>query len=81
MLEKSEFGKYLFRLRKAAGLSQEKLAEKVGVHINTISQWENGVYIPKTAKLKRLAEALNTTEAELLNGPVNQEFEVKIVMG
>lgn len=81
MLENKEFGKYIFRLRKAAGLSQEELAERVGVHLNTISQWENGIYIPKTPKLKKLAEALNITEAELLNGPAKQEFEVKIVMG
>ena len=81
MLEKAEFGKYLFRLRKTAGLSQEELAERIGVHLNTISQWENGVYIPKTPKLKKLAEAFNVTEADLLNGPAKQEFEVKIVMG
>ena len=81
MLEKAEFGKYLFRLRKAAGLSQEELAERIGVHLNTISQWENGVYIPKTPKLKKLAEAFNVTEADLLNGPAKQKFEVKIVMG
>ena len=81
MLEKAEFGKNLFRLRKRAGLSQEELAERDGVHLNTISQWENGVYIPKTLKVRRLAEALNVTEVELLNGPAKQEFEVKIVMG
>ena len=81
MLEKEEFGKYLFKLRKAAGLSQEELAACIGVHLNTVSQWENGIYIPKTAKLKRLSEALNTTEAELLSGPTKQEFEVQIIMG
>ena len=81
MLEKSEFGKYLFSLRKHAGLSQEELAEKIGVHMNTISQWENGLFIPKTPKLKKLAEALNVTETDLLNGPAKQEFEVKIMMG
>ena len=81
MLEKAEFGENLFRLRKKAGLSQEELAERVGVHLNTISQWENGFYIPKMLKVKSLAEALNVTEDELLNGPANQEFEVKIIMG
>ena len=81
MLDKIEFGNYLFRLRKAAGLNQEELAERVGVHLNTISQWENGGYIPKTPKLKKLAEALNVTETDLLNGPAKQEFEVKIIMG
>ena len=81
MLEKAEFGKYLFRLRKAAGLSQEELAERIGVHMNTISQWENGAYVPKTPKLKKLAEVFNVTETELLNGPASQQFEVKIMMG
>lgn len=81
MLSKEDFSKYIFQLRKKAGLSQEELAERVGVHLNTVSQWENGVYIPKMMKLKRLAEALNVTEAELLNGPAKQEFEVKILMG
>ena len=81
MLKKIEFGKYLLRLRKNLGLSQEELAERVGVHLNTISQWENGIYTPKTEKIKKLANALNLTEAELLNGPVKQEFEVKILMG
>ena len=32
-------------------------------------------------KVKRLAEALGVTEAELLNGPANQELDVKIIMG
>ena len=81
MLGKLEFGKYLFRLRKNLGLSQEELAERVGVHLNTISQWENGIYAPKTEKIKKLAKALNVTELELLNGSVKQEFEVKILMG
>ncbi len=81
MLEKKEFGECLFKLRKNAGMSQEELAEHVGVHLNTISQWENGFFLPKTSKLKKLAEALNVTEVELLNGPVKQEFEVKIIMG
>lgn len=81
MLDKAEFGEQIFRLRKKAGLSQEELAARVGVHLNTISQWENGFYIPKMPKLQKLAEALSVTEAELLNGPAKQEFEVKIMMG
>lgn len=81
MLDKAEFGEQIFRLRKKAGLSQEELAARVGVHMNTISQWENGFYIPKMPKLQKLAEALSVTEAELLNGTTKQEFEVKIMMG
>ena len=58
----------LRELRKKAGLTQEDLAEYVEVHLNTISRWENGVDVPKTLKLKKLANALNVTEDELLNG-------------
>ena len=78
MLSKEEFSKYIFRLRKEAGLSQEELAERVGVHLNTISQWENGAYIPKTMKLKKLAEALNVTESELLNGPKDSKIKITL---
>ncbi len=81
MLKKADFGKNLFRLRKKAGLSQEELAERVGVHLNTVSQWENGFYIPKTPKIQKLAEVLSVSEAELLNGPAKQELDVKILMG
>ena len=81
MLDKAEFGKQIFRLRKKAGLSQEELAERVGVHLNTVSQWENGFYIPKTPKIQKLAEVLSVSEAELLNGPAKQELDVKILMG
>lgn len=81
MLGGGEIGERIRRLRKNAGLNQETLADYVGVHINTISRWENGIDIPKTLKLKKLAAALNVTEAELLNGPEPKEFEIKIVMG
>ena len=81
MLEKKEFGQNLFKMRKEKGLNQEELARLIGVHVNTVSQWENGVYIPKIGKIERIAEVLNTTASDLLNGPVKQEFEVKILMG
>lgn len=81
MLSGKEFGKNLFRIRKETGLTQEKLAELVGVHINTISQWENGAYIPNTVNIAKLANALECEETDLLNGRVKQEFEVKILMG
>ena len=81
MAENESLGQRIKRLRKKAGLCQEELAERIGVHLNTVSQWENGVYIPKIGKIERIAEVLNTTASDLLNGPVKQEFEVKILMG
>ena len=62
-------GERLRRLRKKSGLSQEQLAEKIGVHNNTISRWETEIDTPKTLHIKALAKALGVSEADLLNEP------------
>lgn len=51
------------------------------VHENTIRRWESGSFEPRSNDLQKLCGILGVTEAELLNGPVNQELEVKIIMG
>ena len=66
--DKKKFGDRLRLLRKKQALSQEELAEKIDVHLNTISRWENGIDLPKTTKVKKLAEVLQISEEELLNG-------------
>ena len=42
-VDNMELGKQIYELRKKANLSQEQLAEKVGVSRQTISKWELGV--------------------------------------
>ena len=61
------FGNRLRALRKKSGLTQEELAEAIGVHLNSVSLWENGEYTPKTQSIKALAKALGVSEADLLN--------------
>ena len=72
---------YIREWRKRAGLTQEKLAELVDVHVNTLIRWENGTRTPRISELKKLSQVLGCTEVALMNGPTKQEFEVKIVMG
>ena len=72
---------YIREYRKRNNLTQAELADKIGVHENTLRRWENGDFEPRSNDLQRLCEALGCTEAELLNGPAKQEFEVKILMG
>lgn len=62
-------GERLRTLRKKAGLTQEQLAEAIGVHLNTVCLWERGEYTPKTQSIKALAKALGVSEADLLNDP------------
>lgn len=63
------FGNRLRALRKKSGLTQEQLAEAIGVNPITISWWENDKYLPKTQSIKALAKALGVSEADLLNEP------------
>lgn len=56
----------LRRLRLAAGLKQEKLAELADVTDATISRIERGRFAPSQALLQRLATALGVTEANLV---------------
>lgn len=58
--------------RNRRGLSQEKLAELVGVSRQAVSRWEVGSAVPDTDKLVPLARALGVSVDELLgNGLEN----------
>ncbi|KPK65467.1 MAG: hypothetical protein AMK73_02880, partial [Planctomycetes bacterium SM23_32] len=41
-------------IRKAAGLSQKQLAEKLGVSVNSISNWETGSSYPRASSVEKL---------------------------
>lgn len=64
----NEFGNYLYSLRRGAGLTQQELAEKLGVTNRTISKWETGETFPETAQLIPLADVFHVTVDELLRG-------------
>lgn len=56
----------LFELRRKAGLSQEELADKVGVSRQAVGKWENGTSVPELDKLLTLAEVYGLPIGELL---------------
>ena len=60
-----EFGKKIMNLRKNKGLSQEELAEKVGVARQTISKWELGETSPDLKQSKELSKIFNVSLDEL----------------
>ena len=61
-----ELGKNINTLRKEKGLSQEKLAEKVNVTRQTISNWELGETSPNPEQLILLSGALDKSIDELI---------------
>ncbi|MDD6347386.1 MAG: helix-turn-helix transcriptional regulator [Lachnospiraceae bacterium] len=60
------FAEKLKQLRERAGLSQEKLAEKLNVSRQVVTKWENESGIPRIENLKALADFFHVTIDELL---------------
>jgi transcriptional regulator with XRE-family HTH domain len=56
----------LKRLRERAGLSQPALAERAGLSLRSIQNWEQGHRLPKAAAVFALAQALDADVAALL---------------
>ncbi len=66
-------GKFITRKRKEKNLTQEQLAEKIGVSNKTISKWETGKCMPDYSVMELLCEELNITLAELMNGEEDEK--------
>ena len=60
-------GDKIMYLRRKADLTQEKLADKIGVSTKTLQHWEAGKYTPKTESIYNIAQALNVPVSELLD--------------
>lgn len=61
-------GEFLRALRKAKGLTQEEVAEKLFVSPKTVSRWESGSGIPDINIIQSVAEFYGVTVDELLSG-------------
>lgn len=53
------------RIRMDRGLSQQEIANACGVSECSVSNWENGINIPRPAKIEKLAEILKCTKEDL----------------
>lgn len=56
------------QLREKQNMTQSELAEKIGVSSKTISKWETAKGLPDVSLLQPLAQALNISVIELMNG-------------
>ncbi len=75
---KERFGKHLKELRKAKSLTQEQMAEIVGIEPVNISKIERGMHFPQPEKIEKIANALNTDIKELFNFDHIQNKEMLI---
>lgn len=61
------FSKNLETIRKSKKISQEELAELIGVSRQTIYKWEADICMPSLNKIEKLLVVLNVSINELLN--------------
>ena len=51
-----EFSEKLIQLRRKQGMSQEQLADRLGITRQSVSKWESGAALPELVKLITLSE-------------------------
>lgn len=71
-------GKKIAELRKKNNLSQEELAEKVGVARQTISKWEIGDTTPDINQVKIISKIFNISIDELVDNDINSVIVEKV---
>ena len=67
-MDQVKIGKFITYCRKEKKLTQEQLAENLGVTSKSISRWENGKTMPDYSLLKDLCNNLGISINELLTG-------------
>ena len=84
-MNQEKIGKFIAQSRKAKKMTQQELAEKLGVTDKSIGNWENGRNMPDLSLFKPLCDELDITINELLSGEkikkeeYQEKFEENII--
>ena len=73
MLNSTKVGNFIMAKRKARGMTQQQLADKLNVSFQAISKWENGTTYPNIEILRDLAIVLEVSVDEILAGSEKEE--------
>lgn len=74
--EKMKFCEKLLKLRKQNNMSQEQLADKLGVSRQAVSKWESGTSIPDMEKMMQLCKILNCNLEDLVDDGVGSSKKI-----
>ena len=67
-MDKQNIGAFIAQKRKEHNLTQEQLAEMLGVSNKTVSKWETGKNMPDYSVVEQLCKILDISVSELLSG-------------
>ena len=77
-MEQIKAGRFITKKRKEQNLTQEQLAERLGVSNKTVSKWETGKCMPDYAVVKSLCEELKVSVSELMDGEESDEKSIRV---
>lgn len=79
-MDQEKIGKFIASCRRKKNITQQELAEKLGVSDRTIGNWENGRNMPDLSLFKPLCNELDITLNDLMSGEkVNEkEYQEKL---
>ena len=72
-MDQQKIGSFLKSLRKEKGITQEKLAEELGVSGRTVSRWETGNNMPDISVLIEISEFYDVSIPEIVDGERKSE--------
>ena len=75
-MDQEKIGKFIAKERKIKELTQEELAEKLGITKNAVSKWERGLCLMDMSLLKPLSEILGVSINEILAGEKIEEKDI-----
>ena len=67
-MDQAKTGLFIAQRRRTLGMTQQELADRLGVTDKAVSKWERGLSYPDITLVSPLADALGTTERALLSG-------------
>lgn len=76
-MDSQKIGILISKIRKNKNLTQQELANQLGVSPKTISKWETGNGLPDISMLKRISKIFNITIEELLDGNLIKKEKIK----
>ena len=74
-MNQEKIGKFISKQRKEKQLTQEQLAEKLGISKNAVSKWERGLSLMDISLIEPLCNILDVTIPELLHGEIISKKE------
>ena len=76
-MNQKAIGLFIFQKRKEKNLTQQQLAEKLGVSNKTVSKWETGKCMPDYSIIKALCDELEISIEELMDGEKSEEKSIR----